>query len=610
MRTGPDVWRSTSTGQAKHRTTLSYDERGNQDFMKEEMADGSVRLTVKNFDADNRVERIDYDYMDRDIGYEYDPYGRLITRAHRMAPGYGSLDRDGGPYDGCYLTNYFYQNVGDYDTTPLVTEVYQPGQWFEYTYDNVGNIANVTQNGEKTNYYYDALGQLTRADEAFMYDTWGYEYDRGGNIVSKKKYAFTTGALGNPTRTYTYTYGDANWKDKLTAYDGKAITYDAIGNPLTYDGWTYTWKAGRMLHSLVKSGTNAQFAYDHNGQRVKKTVNGVVTEYTLMGKDIVHLKKGADELHFYYDAQGKPGMIRYNGEYYYYLYNLQGDVIAIIDDYANAVAEYYYDAWGKQTGCYGVMSQTLGKLNPFLYRGYVYDEETGLYYLRSRYYNPEWGRFVSADSAIDIAMPLFGANVYSYCMNSPVMHIDSDGNLIWPGEIHRAVQNNVASRNHNFILEIKVQKAGSGLPGRIDIFNISTGEAWEVKPATTSSAKANAQLGSYVNGVINDSRVSIRKARRGSFLPSGYFEHFSLDGSIYGVTYWYEPDGIVKYSFMKKTEQRQEVTVPEAIKANSYQAQYASNSNGEDIIGGIALVALGVVLFLMTGNPSALQMAF
>ena len=82
-------------------------------------------------------------------------------------------------------------------------------------------------------------------------------------------------------RTYTYTYGDANWKDKLTAYNGKAITYDAIGNPLTYDGWTYTWKAGRMLHSLVKSGTNAQFAYDHNGQRVKKTVNGVVTEYTL-----------------------------------------------------------------------------------------------------------------------------------------------------------------------------------------------------------------------------------------------------------------------------------------------------------------------------------------
>ena len=62
-------------------------------------------------------------------------------------------------------------------------------------------------------------------------------------------------------------------------------------------------------------------------------------------------------------------------------------MIAIIDDYANAVAEYYYDAWGKQTGCYGVMSQTLGKLNPFRYRGYVYDEETGPYYLQSRYYN-------------------------------------------------------------------------------------------------------------------------------------------------------------------------------------------------------------------------------
>lgn len=592
----------TSTGQAKHRAILAYDERGNQDFLKEEMPDGSLNVTFKLFDADNRVEGVMYNYYERDIGYEYDEYGRVITREHRMAPGYGG---DGDQF----LTSYIYQSAGDLDTTPLVSEVYQPGHWYEYTYDDVGNITSVNNNNFLTTYAYDALGQLTRANDAWEEYTWTYSYDQGGNLVSKTKYNYTTDALGAPLETISYAYGDANWKDKLTAYNGKAITYDAIGNPLAYDGWTYTWKAGRMLHSMVKSGTNAQFAYDHNGLRVKKTVNGETTDYTLMGKNIVHLKKGAEELHFYYDAQGKPGMIRYNGNYYYYLYNLQGDVIAIMDDYANEVAEYYYDTWGKQLGCYGTMSQTLGKLNPFRYRGYVYDEETGLYYLRSRYYNPEWGRFISSDDAIDITMPLFGANIYSYCINSPVMHTDSDGNLIWPGEIHRAVQYDVAARNPNIILEVNVQKAGTGLPGRIDIYNKITREAWEVKPATTSLARANAQLGSYVNGLIVDKRVSVRKARRGSCISSGYFEHFSLDGSMYAVTYWYEPDGVIKYSYMKKEEQRQEVTVPESVKAHSYQTQY-SNANGAEIIGGLALLGLGAAIFLLTGNPMGLLMAF
>ena len=113
------------------------------------------------------------------------------------------------------------------------------------------------------------------------------------------------------------TYGDSNWKDKVTAIGGKAITYDAIGNPLTYDGWTFTWKAGRMLASMVKSGTNAQFTYDHNGLRIK---------------NVVHM------------TQGKPGMVTYNDVDYFYVYNLQGDVVAPIDANGTQVVEYGYDA--------------------------------------------------------------------------------------------------------------------------------------------------------------------------------------------------------------------------------------------------------------------------
>ncbi|MDO5434983.1 MAG: RHS repeat-associated core domain-containing protein [Clostridia bacterium] len=112
----------------------------------------------------------------------------------------------------------------------------------------------------------------------------------------------------------------------------------------------------------------------------------------------------------------------YNGTAYGYLYNLQGDVVALVDGTGTKVVEYTYDAWGKLTSKMGTMAGTLGTVQPFRYRGYVFDEETGLYYLRSRYYRPEWCRFVSADALIK-------GNLYCYCKNSPINCDDQDGHL-------------------------------------------------------------------------------------------------------------------------------------------------------------------------------------
>ena len=167
-----------------------------------------------------------------------------------------------------------------------------------------------------------------------------------------------------------------------------------------------------MLASMVKTGTNAQFIYDHNGLRIRKVVNGATTNYTLNGKNIVHMTQGNNGLHFFYDAQSKPAMVRFNGTDYFYVYNLQGDVVAIIDANGVQVVEYHYDAWGAPVAKSGSMAATLGTINPFRYRGYVYDEETGLYYLRSRYYNPVWKRFVNADHIGE-------RNLFLYCRNSP-----------------------------------------------------------------------------------------------------------------------------------------------------------------------------------------------
>ena len=112
------------------------------------------------------------------------------------------------------------------------------------------------------------------------------------------------------------------------------------------------------------------------------------------------------------------------------MHNLQGDIVAIIDDSGTQVVEYTYDAWGKMLTKTGTLAATLGTLNPFRYRGYVYDEETGMYYLRSRYYNPMWGRFINADLVLGQKGRLFSHNVFTYCNNSPVRGSDPSGHGI------------------------------------------------------------------------------------------------------------------------------------------------------------------------------------
>ena len=332
------------------------------------------------------------------------------------------------------FTSEYHFAAGGYGTgsvTNLVSSITQPGCNCGYGYDDNGNIASATLNGKWTGYTYDALGQLIRVNDRSDTSagdngsTWVYEYDRGGNILSKKLYPYAN-TSSEPLQTMRFSYGNANWKDQLTAVDGTPITYDAIGNPLNDGTWTYTWQNGRQLQKMQKSGVTAEFVYNADGLRVQKTVNGVATKYTLHGKNIVHMTSGTDELHFFYDAQNRPAMVVYNGTAYAYVKSLQGDIVAILDENGNTVVSYGYDAWGVPLWCTGELAETLGKVQPFRYRGYVFDEETGLYYLRSRYYNPGWGRFVNADVLIG-AGKLLSHNLFAYCDNVPVSFSDKHG---------------------------------------------------------------------------------------------------------------------------------------------------------------------------------------
>ena len=139
------------------------------------------------------------------------------------------------------------------------------------------------------------------------------------------------------------------------------------------------------------------------------------------------MTSGTDELHFFYDAQNRPAVVVYNGTAYAYVKSLQGDIVAILDENGNTVVSYGYDAWGAPLWCTGELAETLGKVQSFRYRGYVFDEETGLYYLRSRYYNPGLGRFVNADALVSTLQQGNKHNLFSYCGNSVISYIDPDG---------------------------------------------------------------------------------------------------------------------------------------------------------------------------------------
>ena len=226
-----------------------------------------------------------------------------------------------------------------------------------------------------------------------------------------------------------YTYGDANWPDLLTAFNGKSITYDAIGNPLSDGTWTYTWQHGRQLASMSKSGSSITYGYNADGKRISKTVNGTTYNFSYLGDQLTEMTWGSNKLHFTYDSTG-PASVTYNGNRYFYLKNAQGDVTGLVNASGTQVVSYTYDPWGAPMSVSGSMSATLGAVNPLRYRGYVYDTETGLYYLSSRYYNPTWGRFINADGYASTGQGFDGHNMFAYCGNEPVNRYDVGG-MFW-----------------------------------------------------------------------------------------------------------------------------------------------------------------------------------
>ena len=283
-----------------------------------------------------------------------------------------------------------------------------------YRYDNMGNIIKVFENGVLTvEYEYDKLGRLTRENNKGLSSTYVYRYDNQGNILSKKTYSYTRKSndeledMEGTTLKFNYEGG------KFVGFGDHIVTPMADGRCSVYKNNQITWNGKKM----TGYGTHT-YSYDASGRRISK--DNVTFTYDVNGR----LIEQSDGISFIYDHESLIGF-KYNGSSYYYRRDILGNIMEIIDSTGDSVVKYTYNAWGR---CRSTGNSTIASINPYRYRGYYYDTESGLYFLQTRYYDPYTGRFLSMDD-VEYIDPetIGGVNLYAYCNNNPVMYTDETG---------------------------------------------------------------------------------------------------------------------------------------------------------------------------------------
>ena len=422
----------------------------------------------------------------------------------------------------------------------------------KYAYDKMGNIEKIYENGAlKVRYVYDAMNRLIREDNKAFGKTWLYSYDNKGNILCKRTTDFTLkeNAEENEYTSTGYTYEG----DRLVGYGNETIEYDAMGNPTTYRGKSLEWN---WRHLTKYNGMSLQ--YDNVYQRIKRGEE----EYVYDSQDRIVKKSGAE---FLYDDAGVSG-IKYEGATYMYRRDGQGNIVALIDSSGNVVVKYEYDAWGNHevydgSGTKITQGTHVGRVNPYRYRGYYYDEELKLYYLKTRYYDPEVGRFINADDVTYIAPETInGLNLYAYCGNNPVMRIDPNGCAWWNpfswdwGAIGRFIGGGLLVLAGALItvgtLPIALAFPGGGFLTQVGFSTMMYG-AFMVKSAFDSDIKADMDrigwnpFNSNEDLVLASKKVSFYKG-----MPTMWIKHSSKrSGSFLGI--WLNIDGSVDADTVK-----------------------------------------------------------
>ncbi|MHB8125898.1 MAG: RHS repeat-associated core domain-containing protein [Desulfitobacteriaceae bacterium] len=427
--------------------SYSYDAAGNKTGMTD--ASGT---TAYQYDANNNLVRetgptgriitYTYDAVNKLTGksingstvtFNYDNNNNLIglVDSNNLTTGFSydlNKNRTATNYAGGAKINY------SYDTTNRLTNINNLGpsnnilSSFAYTYYDNSQIHNVTDSNGLTAYEYDGQNRLTKITDP-VGNTTAYTFDSVGNRIS------LVNTVGGVTSTTSYTYDTlTNQLTSVTNPDGSTVsyTYDTKGNTLRKVDSTgttgYAYNSNNQLTQVTKpNGDVIQFTYDGDNRRISKNVNGVVTKYQYDG-DLIAAEtdaSGSVLAAYVYDNDGVPVSVTKGGQTYNYHYNGHGDVVSLTNSSGNVVTTYEYDVWGKVTAKTGTVDTPFGYAGQY---GYVFDKETGLYFLKSRYYDPEICRFTSRDRFKGFENRPASQNPYTYCENDPISGIDSDGN--------------------------------------------------------------------------------------------------------------------------------------------------------------------------------------
>ena len=354
---------------------------------------------------------------------------------------------------------------------------------------------------------------------------YAYTYDGAGNILTEKK---------NGATVRTYTYGDSGWNDLLTKVNGTTIGYDAIGNPTNYYNGVktmtnLTWVQGRQLKQLTVGGAAVSYTYDANGIRTEKSAGGVTYEYITQSGKLVREKatKGSKVyvMDFFYDNNGLPFAVNFSSDggasfkTYYYVLNLQGDVVKLVNSSGTTAAQYTYDAWGTVTSILNangneIVNNTSGSAiafwNPLTYRGYIRDIETGFYYLQSRYYDPVLHRFINADlpeyttlSSVSTA----SANLFAYCVNNPVNLHDENGE--WPSWAKKLVAVVAVAAAVVTATVVTVATFGAGSVAGVAMISATATLAARTTEVVALQVKKGKQEGKSTSQIVKDSFESV-----------------------------------------------------------------------------------------------------
>ena len=420
--------------------TYTYSESGNsiiEDYQK-----GSEQiLTVSHYDDTAKMKRLVYSHSGGSDPYtqKTDDFGRmteLVTPLGTYTYTYDGLGRvtaktlKSGSVTVAKETYLYTESSDSGYTSPEKNRItYKDNSWDGYTRDGNGLIKIIVHSpgANLRTYKYDGMNRLIR-ENIKGHKTATYEYDKAGNLTCRKEYDYHTMSLDDktPNKTVTYTYQNG----RMTSYDGESCVYDENGNPTTYRGKTLTWTRGRLLEtypSLASPNVTWTFTYNADGIRVGKSAPGTTTTYGVDGERIVYEKTNGQIKRYFYDESGIAGF-EYSGQKYVFRKNLQGDVVGICNSSGTLIGEYVYDAWGN------LLEEPTNDVllaNPFRYRGYYYDTSIGLYYLNSRYYDPETGRFLNEDLVSYLEPETIGGiNLYAYCLNDPVNNIDPSGHVV------------------------------------------------------------------------------------------------------------------------------------------------------------------------------------